>query len=291
MGDYLSYGAIETPAATDILLVCTPESAEVMQSTRAQFLPSIVLGTTTLTGVGTITLGAGGTLTGSSGGTAGLGSATITFGGEGGGGIAAGPLFGTTTAFTRPELSAFGTLYGTPTCLDVSGGPIAITISASSGDSFQVITQETSGSWTLTTLIEPPLQGYGNEDAFPWTGPIVSDGTGKFLLFAYCIGSNPPQFTVQGWNGAGSFDVTYGDVVGTSYHGAVWQRIVWNGTFFEFFISSNNIVWDAFDGFSSSTGTTMLIGAPTLLGVGIDGNFANPSSQNTTYLWHFDVTT
>jgi hypothetical protein len=288
MGDFLSYGALASPAATDIVLACTATNAQVMQSTRAQFMPTITDGTTTLTGVGTIILD-GGTVSGSSGGTAGLGSATFTFSGSGGGGITAGPLFGTTTTFSRPALSTFGTLYGAPTCEDFEGGPISISLNASPGDSFNILTQEVSGSWTLTTLIEPPLQGYGNGSAYPWTGPMVSDGSGKFLLFAYCIGSNPPQFTVQGWNSAGSFDVTYGNVVGTSYHGAVWQRIVWNGTFFEFFISSNNIVWDAFAGFESSTGTTMLIGTPTLLGIGIDGNFPSTSSQNTTYLWNFDV--
>jgi len=276
VGDYLSYGTLTTPAATDRLLVCTPASSEVMQDTRAHFLPTVELGTTTLTGVGTLVLESG-TLTGSSGGTAGLGTATYTPpSGGGGGSFAGGPVFGTTTTFSPPGPSNFsaGTIanstIGTATLEQVTGGPLQVILPLQGNANGLACQWQTSNSNSATVIAlaeATPLFLANNPQAF--AAAIVAVGTNAIYAVGFSGSSGVAEVQLRLYSSNGQTLTAIPTAIPVASKTGWFKAVLLDGgEELNFYYSPNNVNnnWVGLGNTSFS-----VFGTITGMGVGCDG--------------------
>lgn len=228
-----------TVAATDVMALCTGSSAALKGITAAQIVPTLVQGTTTLTGVGTLTL-SGGTLTGSNGGSTSLGSGTLTVSGGGGATISPGlGAFWTGSSWNRPASSS-GTVVNSSnvTVTDVAGGPIDIFTSSGLGNnSIAGIDFATSGSFTKTALIG--VNAFCDGYSGPGMWATGSDGNRYGM---WCVGqaSNNSYFQQSTWGTAYSL----GAYNTTSLHiappGLITMQATWDGTTLSFYYLADN---------------------------------------------------
>ena len=194
-------------------------------------------GTHSVSNVETLTV-TGGTISGSGG------NATLAITGGGGGGITAGPIFGTTTTFSRPSLSDF-TQVPSPagTVTEISGGPIFFHGGPSGSQNF--FEQEVSGTFTLTAMVEPQLTGSGQVGIFVTDDYNVAVSPAHFVIFNLVLGQTNNLF-VQQYTGAEGFEEVVYDT-NTNNYGPIWLQIVYDGTNLIFNFSSNGIVFTLFN--------------------------------------------